>query len=75
MDRRIKSGLRTEPYGTPHKVASASDSAQQIDEGLQQLSNDKFYNVLLAIHDVSSLHTNIPQEKGIDVVRRYYKDH
>ena len=32
-------------------------------------------NVVLDLLDVSSLHTNIPQEKGIDVVCRYYEDH
>ena len=31
-------------------------------------------NLILATLDVSSLHTNIPQEEGIDIVCRYY-DH
>jgi len=32
-------------------------------------------NVVLATLDDSSLYTNNPQEKGIDVVCRYYEDH
>ena len=32
-------------------------------------------NAVLELLDVSSLYTNIPQEKGIDVVCRYYEDH
>ena len=32
-------------------------------------------NVVLELLDVSSLYTNIPQEKGIGVVCRYYEDH
>ena len=32
-------------------------------------------NVVLATLDVSSLHTNTPQEEGFDVVCHYYEDH
>jgi len=31
--------------------------------------------VVLATLDLSSLYTNIPQEEGIDIVCRFYKDH
>ena len=48
---------------------------KDITDFINFIENTQIPDVILATLDVSSLHTNIPQEEGIDIVCHYYDDH